>query len=184
MRRHPHRRLDDPPGRSAAAGELGGASGCPRVERGLAEFPLKATITAAGNLAAGQKFFISGGRKVVYCATPNVAAQAETLAANETVDVVDGGDPVDLAVVLDDLAARGVGRLMVEGGTSLHTQFLTSGLADEIQLAVAPFFVGDPAAPRFVGPGTFPQDAAHRMTVAETRQIGDMVFVRYLMRKS
>jgi len=33
---------------------------------------------------------------------------------------------------------------------------LQSGLADEIQLAVAPFFIGDSAAPRFVNPAVFP----------------------------
>jgi riboflavin biosynthesis pyrimidine reductase len=53
----------------------------------------------------------------------------------------------------DDPGARGIGRLVVEGGGTIHTQFLTAGLADEIQLAIAPFFVGDAAAPPFVVPG-------------------------------
>ncbi|WP_232326769.1 dihydrofolate reductase family protein [Microbispora sp. ATCC PTA-5024] len=35
----------------------------------------------------------------------------------------------------------------------MHTQFLTQGLADEIHLAIAPIFVGDSAAPRFVNAG-------------------------------
>jgi 5-amino-6-(5-phosphoribosylamino)uracil reductase len=42
---------------------------------------------------------------------------------------------------------------MVEGGGTVHTQFLTSGLVDELQLAVRPVFVGDPDAPRFVYSG-------------------------------
>ncbi len=40
---------------------------------------------------------------------------------------------------------------MVEGGGEVHTQFLTEGLADELQLVVAPLFVGHPEATRFVG---------------------------------
>jgi 5-amino-6-(5-phosphoribosylamino)uracil reductase len=72
---------------------------------------------------------------------------------------------------------------MVEGGGTLHTQFLAEGLANEIHLAIAPFFVGDQQAPRFVNPGAFPQAAAHRaahrMVVDEVRQIGDIVFIRY-----
>ena len=47
---------------------------------------------------------------------------------------------------------------MVEGGGTVLTQILTAGLADELQLVVAPFFVGDACAPRFVGEGTFPVD--------------------------
>src|SRR5262249_19873271 len=34
--------------------------------------------------------------------------------------------------------------------------FLTGGLVDELQLVMAPFFVGDPGAPRFAGPGRYP----------------------------
>ena len=42
----------------------------------------------------------------------------------------------------------------------MHTQFLTDGLADELQLVVAPFFVGNPEATRFVGAGRFPWSPA------------------------
>jgi len=59
--------------------------------------------------------------------------------------------------------------------------FLPAGLADEIQLAVAPFFVGVDAAPRFVNAGRFPQDALHRMILAETRTVGDIALLRYLV---
>src|SRR6266511_3594412 len=96
------------------------------------------------------------------------------------VTVTGTGDRLDLPGMLADLALRGIGQLMVEGGGSIHTQFLTSGLADEIQLAIAPFFVGQPDAPRFVGPGTFANDLHHRMTLAEVRAIGDVALLRYL----
>jgi riboflavin biosynthesis pyrimidine reductase len=37
---------------------------------------------------------------------------------------------------------------MVEGGGSVHTQLLADDLVDELQLVVAPFFAGEPAARR------------------------------------
>ena len=70
--------------------------------------------------------------------------------------VVDGGQPVDFPRLAEDLHARGVHRLMVEGGGTMHTQFLTAGLADELHLVVAPFFVGNSQARRFVSDGDFP----------------------------
>ncbi|MGH3546526.1 MAG: RibD family protein [Pseudonocardiaceae bacterium] len=73
-----------------------------------------------------------------------------------------------------------VERLMVESGSAVHTQFLTAGLVDEIHLVIAPFFVGDPEAPRFVHPGRFPQNPEHPMTLAEARQIGNEVLLRYV----
>ena len=70
---------------------------------------------------------------------------------------------------------------MVEGGRTIHTQFLTADLADELQLVVAPFFVGDSRACRFVGDGDFPWHPSHRATLAEARQIGDVVLLRYAL---
>jgi 5-amino-6-(5-phosphoribosylamino)uracil reductase len=95
--------------------------------------------------------------------------------------VVDGGQPVDLRWVCEDLFARGVRRLMVEGGRSMHTQFLTADLADELHLVVAPFFVGDSAARRFVSDGVFPWHAGRRATLADVRQLDDVVLLRYAL---
>ncbi|MFD0883995.1 RibD family protein [Streptosporangium algeriense] len=93
--------------------------------------------------------------------------------------VVDAGDPLDLRAVLTDLAERGVERLMVEGGGTVHTRFLAAGLVDELHVVTAPFFVGDPAAPRFVNPASFPYDARNRMRLLEVRPMGDVVLARY-----
>lgn len=150
-----------------------------RIERGESEYPLKVTVTARGELTPEAKFFTTGGAKLVYCATSTAEDQAGRL--GDAAEVQAAGDPPDFGVVLDDLGRRGVRRLMVEGGGSLHTRFLAEGLADEIQLAVAPFLVGDPAAPRFTNAAAYPQDKDHRMRLAETRAIGDLVFVRYLI---
>ena len=95
--------------------------------------------------------------------------------------VVDGGRRVRMRRLSEDLADRGVGRLMVEGGGIVHTQFLADDLVDELQLVVAPFFVGDSSAPRFVSDGRFPWNAGRRATLAEVRQIGDVVLLRYAL---
>ncbi|KJE25460.1 pyrimidine reductase, riboflavin biosynthesis [Frankia torreyi] len=88
---------------------------------------------------------------------------------------------IDVAEMLADLAHRGVRRLLVEGGTSVHTAFLTAGLVDELHLAVAPFFVGERDAPAFVGPGAFPQNVHSPLRLAEVRQLDDVVLLRYLV---
>ena len=99
----------------------------------------------------------------------------------EVATVVDGGQPVDVRRMSEDLRARGVRRLMVEGGGNVHTQFLTADLADELQLVVAPFFVGDSRASRFVGDGRFPFHPGRRARLAEVRPIGDVVLLRYAL---
>jgi 5-amino-6-(5-phosphoribosylamino)uracil reductase len=151
-----------------------------RLDRGLPPDPVKVTVTSTCDLDPAARFFTLGDAdKLVYCATPALPGAEERIGKVAT--VVDGGDPVDLTRVLSDLAGRGVGRLMVEGGGTIHTGFLTAGLADELQLVVAPFFVGDSRAPRFVGDGSFPWGPQRRADLAEVRQIGDVVLLRYAL---
>jgi 5-amino-6-(5-phosphoribosylamino)uracil reductase len=151
-----------------------------RVAAGRDPDPVKVTLTRTGDLDPAARFFTMGeGRKLVYAATGAVAAARR--AVGELADVADAGDPLDLRLLLADLHDRGVARLMVEGGTAVHTLFLTTGVVDELQLVVAPFFVGEADAPRFVGTGRFPHDSAHRMRLAEARPIGDLVLLRYLL---
>ncbi len=151
-----------------------------RIARGLPPDPVKVTVTGACDLDPAARFFTLGDAdKLVYCATPALPGAEERLGKVAT--VVDAGDPVDLTRVVADLAGRGVNRLMVEGGGTIHTGFLTAGLADELQLVVAPFFVGDSRAPRFVSDGCFPWGPEHRANLTEVRQIGDVVLLRYAL---
>ena len=151
-----------------------------RTARGLAPLPIKVTVTERVELNARAAFFATGDtQKLVYCTTRGVGDARSRLGPVAT--VVDGGRRVEMRRLSEDLGARGVRRLMVEGGGTVHTQFLTDGLADELQLVVAPFFVGDSRAPRFVHDGLFPWNPDRRATLAEVRQIGDVVLLRYAL---
>jgi 5-amino-6-(5-phosphoribosylamino)uracil reductase len=151
-----------------------------RVACGLPASPTKVTVTGGGDLDPSRQFFAAGDvDKIVYCPTPAVDKVAERLSAVAT--VVGAGEPLDLERALADLASRGIRRLMVEGGGSTHTQFLAAGLADELHLVVAPFFVGDLRAPRFINDGRFPWNSDHRARLAEVRQIEDVVLLRYAL---
>lgn len=141
---------------------------------------MKVTVTRRAELDACADFFTVGDAdKIVYCASRRVADARERLGPVAT--VVDGGDTVRMRTLSTDLAARGVERLMVEGGAKVHTQFLTEDLVDELQLVVAPMFVGDSHAPRFVRDGTFPWNPGRRARLVDVRQIGDVVLLRYAL---
>ncbi len=49
---------------------------------------------------------------------------------------------VSLPHLLDELGARGIQRLMVEGGAAIITAFLGQGLADRLSVTIAPRLVG------------------------------------------
>jgi 5-amino-6-(5-phosphoribosylamino)uracil reductase len=151
-----------------------------RTARGLAPSPIKVTVTERAELDARAAFFATGdAEKLVYCTSSRVADARSRLGSAAI--VVDGGQPVKMRRLSQDLGERGVQRLMVEGGGRVHTQFLTDNIADELQLVVAPFFVGDSRAPRFVRDGRFPWNPDRRAKLAEVRQIGDVVLLRYAL---
>ena len=151
-----------------------------RMARGLPSSPMKITVSERVDLDAHSNFFTAGEtEKLVYTSTGRVRDARKRLGPVAT--VVDGGRRVRMRRLSEDLADRGVGRLMVEGGGIVHTQFLSDDLVDELQLVVAPFFVGDSDAPRFVTDGRFPWNAGRRATLAEVRQIGDVVLLRYAL---
>ena len=152
-----------------------------RVARGLPASPARVTLTARGDLDPAARFFTAGdGARLIYvpdAEQDRIQGQlAQTADAAAGIEVIGAGDPLSIRAVLADLARRGVRRLMVEGGGTVLAQFLAEGLADELDLVVAPVFVGDPAAPRLLGSG----GSGRRMHLAEARLIGDVVLLRYL----
>jgi riboflavin-specific deaminase-like protein len=157
-----------------------------RRAAGRPEHPAGVTVTTAGDLDPGARFFTrepgpdgppgrADAQRLVYTAGAAVAGTRARL--GETAEVAGAGDPPRLEAVLADLAGRGVERLLVEGGARLGAEILARGLADELHLVIAPFLVGDPAAPRFAGPGRYP---GTRFTLAEACPVGEVVLLRYL----
>ncbi|MFH8657858.1 dihydrofolate reductase family protein [Streptomyces afghaniensis] len=148
-----------------------------RTAAGLPEYPLKVTVSGSGDLDPAARFWHTGGEKVLYT-TDQGAERARALGlATDATDVVPLGAGLDWRRLLTHLHdVRGVRRLMVEGGGLIHTQLLTQGLADELQLVLAPLFVGDPGAPRLFGPGGY---QSGRLRLLETRRIEDVVLMRY-----
>lgn len=150
-----------------------------RVRAGRTPSPVKVTVTAAGEVDAGAAFFTTGDSdKLVYTVTPALGSVRARLGPAAT--VLDAGDPLDVHRLLADMAGRGVARLMIEGGSTIHTLFLTADVVDELHLVYAPFLIGQEHAPGLVLPGRFPQSPGRPMTLAETRQMGNVVLLRYL----
>lgn len=148
-----------------------------RVARSTTPSPWKVTITSSGALDPQAAFFQDDVTKLVYCPAGAVHSLRERI--GDAAEVVGLGDEANVADLLDDLGARGVRRVLVEGGTSILTQFLTNQLVDELQLAVAPLFVGDQRAPRFVEDGHFAWNAHRRADLVDTQSFGDVVLLRY-----
>jgi riboflavin-specific deaminase-like protein len=151
-----------------------------RVAAGLPEHPLRVTLTARGDLDPGLRLWRVGGDRLVYAPDAVVPGLRERLAARAgdegRTEVAGLGARVEPAALLADLGARGVRRLLVEGGGRVHSALLSGGLADELRLAVAPLVLGEEGAPRMLYPGHYPAD---RLRLVEVGRVGRMALLRY-----
>ena len=156
-----------------------------RTGRGLPAHPLRVTLTASGDLDPDANIFTGpGGPPLVYCPASAAGRLAARLGERAVVAGVD--EPLSLRKVLADLPERHVARLMIEGGSRVLAEALQSDAANELRIAVAPFLVGDPAAPRFAPPahaagGGYPQSPSNPMTLVSDGRVGSVTVSRYLL---
>jgi riboflavin-specific deaminase-like protein len=152
-----------------------------RVARGLPEHPMKVTVTRSGDLDPDAKFWHHGGAKLVFTVDKSLDKLRTRL--DGLADVVSTGPVLDWRTLLDELGHRGIRRLMVEGGGTIHTQLMAENLADELSLAIAPLLVGQAEAPKFLGPAAYPGGSTARMRLLDAQVIGDVVLLRYAPKK-
>ncbi len=149
-----------------------------REAAGKPPHPLRVTLTATGALDPAARFFTGPGTPLVYCASAALPAAEKTL-LNRAV-LIDAGAELSLAAVLQDLhTERSVVTLLIEGGAQILRDALAGNLADELRLAIAPFFVADPSAPRFALPAPYPHTSANPMTLLSLRQVGQVAVHHY-----
>ncbi len=140
--------------------------------------PAKITVTQSGILYSSRRFFAEGtGAKLVYApSTLRGALDAKLSAVAEVVALAPG---FGLVEVLQDAAGRGFQRILIEGGSHILQQCFSQGLVDCLRLAIAPCVIGDPKAPRFLAPGSYPQNHGQALHLQSVERLGETAVMTY-----
>jgi riboflavin biosynthesis pyrimidine reductase len=127
-----------------------------RQARGQSEVPQLAIVTKSGRLDRDMAVFTRTEVPPMVLTCTAAAEETRHLLA-DLADVVDcsGDDPgkVDEAALLATLEARGMCRILTEGGPMLLGSFIQHNLLDELCLTIAPVLVGGLARRIATGPG-------------------------------
>jgi riboflavin biosynthesis pyrimidine reductase len=112
---------------------------------------------------------------VITCAASDDELRAQTA---KVADVIVAGDQtVDLTAAVDELAGRGLSRVLCEGGPHLFGDLSAAGLLDELCLSLSPTLAG-PGATRIVAGEAF---TARPLTLAQVLADDDgFLFCRYI----
>lgn len=150
-----------------------------RSRLGLAPLPPIAVVSRSLDLPAD---LVAGPREsattlVVTCG----AAPADRLAAvREHADVLVCGDGgVDQRVLREELAGRGLRRILCEGGPTLAAAQAAAGVLDEVCLTVRPQLLAGPASRFAAGPLL---DPALELRLAHAILADDDLLLRYVSR--
>lgn len=119
------------------------------------------------SLAVDARARMLGRGALVFCAEDAPAREVPA----EVVRVARGPGGLAVEAVLRDLAARGLHRVLVEGGGRLHRAFLDAGMVDRVELFVAGRALGAGRG-LFAGPG-LGLAAAPTFRVVSATTVGD-----------
>jgi riboflavin biosynthesis pyrimidine reductase len=111
-----------------------------RHQRGQAPQPVLAIVSNRGELDSTAAVF--GGETKPWLLTSAAAAAVRPDLAEVSELMVCGEQSVDLAVALEKLGARGMGRVLCEGGPTLLRSLVGAALLDELCCTTSPRLVG------------------------------------------
>jgi diaminohydroxyphosphoribosylaminopyrimidine deaminase/5-amino-6-(5-phosphoribosylamino)uracil reductase len=137
--------------------------------------PLKVLVDSRFEVAPEARLF--DGHPVLVVCTRRDPQKAEQLASRnvEVIEVsADTSGKVDLAVLMRELARRGINELHVEAGSRLNGSLMAAGLVDELLAYVAPCLIG-PGQAMIDMPEVTSLTQVRRLTLREVARIGDDV---------
>jgi riboflavin biosynthesis pyrimidine reductase len=139
-----------------------------RVEHGMPGHPVFAIVSGHLDLDEGSRIFTEAPVRPIVVSTAGASGDR----FSQVADVIEA----DLPAALEQLRARGLTRILCEGGPSLFGSLLAADAVDELCLTVSPSLeAGD--APR-ISHGYVP--SARGMRLAHVLRSGDTLLLRYV----
>jgi 2,5-diamino-6-(ribosylamino)-4(3H)-pyrimidinone 5'-phosphate reductase len=101
------------------------------------------------------------------------------------VDVIlTGKNKVDLTILMDELAQRGIKSVLLEGGSTLNYSMIQEGLVDEVRVCIAPMIAGGVKAKTLVdGKGVDYMKNAFKLELKKSYKLGKDFIMEYKVLK-
>lgn len=151
-----------------------------RLRCGLAEYNLRVLVSGSGSINPAAEVFRHSFSPIIVLTTARApSSRLKQLRAQNSEVRVFGQDEVDLPAALRWLKrARGVRRLLCEGGGELNDALFRAGLVDEVHLTICPkIFGGRKAATIADGMGFGGLSRAAAWKLRSARRAGDELFL-------
>lgn len=148
-----------------------------RVADGRSPNPIGVVIAGTDAIPIDARWFAGDEPRILVVGAANPMTEAPR--GTELVRAPD--DRPDPRWILDRLAERGIGSLLLEGGPSLNAAFLAAGLIDELYWTIGAHVLGTDALPMIapIAGGSPYADAPRRGSLVSVLRHADELFLRY-----
>jgi len=149
-----------------------------RVEKG--RDPIRIVIDSRLSISSDARILnLNSQAPTIIATTKGVSlSKYKELAKKAEILMVNEGDKVDLFKLLKILGERKITSILVEGGATLNSTFLSQGLVDKFHLYYAPLIIGGTRAPGFIGGlGPASLEEALRLKDLSIEKIGSDILI-------
>lgn len=154
-----------------------------REERGEPPHPARVIADSRARTPSDARIVDDSATTYLLTSEDAPAERIEALAERGVEIVVAGEGRVDLSEGLPALAARGIDRLMVEGGGELIFSLFEAGLVDELSTYVGPTIIGGRDAPTLADGEGFVEGFSE-LELSAVDRMGEGVLLRWRVRSS
>jgi len=112
------------------------------VRRTEGRNPVRAVIDVTGRVPLDQQMFQDGAAPTLILTSPERASAMSVPDGVEAIGIDARDGTVAPDVVIEALAARGLNRILIEGGGVTISHFLQAGLLNRLHVCVAPLIIG------------------------------------------
>jgi 2,5-diamino-6-(ribosylamino)-4(3H)-pyrimidinone 5'-phosphate reductase len=156
-----------------------------RKEQGMDEHPVRVIVDSTLKTPTNASILTKGeGKRVVACSKSADSEKIREFEKYATV-ICTGEERVDLSLLMDELGAIGIRRLMVEGGGRLIWSLFEAGLVDEFSCFVGNMIIGGSDAPTPAdGDGFVLEQDFPGLTLREAKRMDEGVLLVWNVKKS
>lgn len=142
--------------------------------RGAESLPRIAVVTHTGDLPTS--LFADPAQRPILVTTARLARSRPELRSRADF-LIAGDTAVDVEATVEALRAKGLRRVLCEGGPTLLDELVADDLVDEMCLTVSPTLAATPVSSR---PGAPALSVPARMALAHAVTVDDYVYLRYV----
>jgi 2,5-diamino-6-(ribosylamino)-4(3H)-pyrimidinone 5'-phosphate reductase len=154
------------------------------VRRTRGKNPIRVIVDSEARTPLKAKVFDGLAKTVIAVTNRAPKRRVKGLLGTNAQVILCGSEKVCLPKLLEKLHARGVRKILLEGGSTLNWSMLKHGLVDEVRIAIAPRIVGGTVARTLVGGDGFARvSKSVKLELSSMKWVGEDLLLTYIVKR-